>query len=430
MLKLCVSIKKKSLATATILCLIAIGTSLLTFSHSATAAQLTLAWEKVTHSNVAGYVLYYGESSGDYTNSVDVGNKIMHMGDKAAYTLDGLTPGKAYYFAAKSYDQNRSKYSAFSPELKAMVPYDDNASRTNENTASSHGTIPSDEASLKVSQTDPQHHNAESEQNLVIELGEIEIDHTWRRVTFNETFSDPIVIAKPLSYNETDPAIISIRDVDASGFNVRIQEWDYLDGNHALEKIGYLVIERGAYVLPDGTRLEADRQETETIETLTEIPFLQKYQKRPVVIASISTNNSGIPFASRLENINTNGFQVLFQTVESNTSRELNSSETFSYVAWEPSTGTTGGVAFEINRIPNAVSDYFSPIDYQQQFSESPIFLADMQTRNNEETASLRWRNKDLSRVEIMVDKGQPHNNETEESPESVGYALFGIDSP
>jgi len=39
-----------------------------------------------------GYQLYYGLTSGSYTDNVDVGNK-------TSYTLTGLEDGKKYYFA-------------------------------------------------------------------------------------------------------------------------------------------------------------------------------------------------------------------------------------------------------------------------------------------------------------------------------------------
>ncbi len=73
------------------------------------AANVNLAWNPSTASNVSGYIVYYGQSSGNYTASVDVGNI-------TSYTLTGLQDGTAYYFAVSSYDITREFESRYSNE--------------------------------------------------------------------------------------------------------------------------------------------------------------------------------------------------------------------------------------------------------------------------------------------------------------------------
>ena len=46
----------------------------LVLSQSAFAAQIKLAWDANTESDVAGYKVYYGTNSKSYEGSVDVGN--------------------------------------------------------------------------------------------------------------------------------------------------------------------------------------------------------------------------------------------------------------------------------------------------------------------------------------------------------------------
>jgi hypothetical protein len=55
--------------------------------------------------DLGGYKVYYGLSSGNYTNSLDVGNV-------TTYKIYNLTPG-TYYFAVTAYDTsgNESDYS-------------------------------------------------------------------------------------------------------------------------------------------------------------------------------------------------------------------------------------------------------------------------------------------------------------------------------
>jgi hypothetical protein len=61
------------------------------------AASVTLAWD--TDSGAAGYRLYYGTSSGNYSQSMDVGNQ-------TTATVSNLTAGQTYYFAVAAYNSS------------------------------------------------------------------------------------------------------------------------------------------------------------------------------------------------------------------------------------------------------------------------------------------------------------------------------------
>src|SRR5438876_3514089 len=77
------------------------------------AAQVTLAWDPNTETDLAGYKLYYGLSSGSYPSSVDVGNL-------TSYTLSGLLEGQIYYFAATAYNSSLGE-SGFSNEASKAL---------------------------------------------------------------------------------------------------------------------------------------------------------------------------------------------------------------------------------------------------------------------------------------------------------------------
>ncbi len=70
------------------------------------SAQATLSWNPNSESDLAGYKVYYGNSSGSYSFNVDVGNQ-------TSYTISNLVEGKIYFFAATAYDfsGNESGYS-------------------------------------------------------------------------------------------------------------------------------------------------------------------------------------------------------------------------------------------------------------------------------------------------------------------------------
>jgi len=74
---------------------------------------VALSWDAPTTNadgtplaDLAGYKVYYGNCSGNYSQNIDVGNV-------PTYTVDNLTDGLTYYFAVTAYDTsgNESRYS-------------------------------------------------------------------------------------------------------------------------------------------------------------------------------------------------------------------------------------------------------------------------------------------------------------------------------
>ena len=75
---------------------------------------VTLAWNAVTNANVAGYKIYYGSASRNYTNITSVGNV-------TNATIPGFTQGATYYFAATTLSASGLE-SSYSSEISYTVP--------------------------------------------------------------------------------------------------------------------------------------------------------------------------------------------------------------------------------------------------------------------------------------------------------------------
>jgi hypothetical protein len=79
----------------------------------AVAGEATLSWNPNNESDLMGYNIYYGTSSGNYTAKVDVGNVLIR-------TITGLTEGATYYFALTAYDMSGNE-SGFSSEASIVI---------------------------------------------------------------------------------------------------------------------------------------------------------------------------------------------------------------------------------------------------------------------------------------------------------------------
>lgn len=88
---------------------------LLQFAVPARAtSSVTLAWNPSGTTNVAGYKIYYGTTSHNYSAVVSAGNT-------TNATLTGLVPGATYYFSATTVD-GAGNQSDYATEASYTVP--------------------------------------------------------------------------------------------------------------------------------------------------------------------------------------------------------------------------------------------------------------------------------------------------------------------
>ena len=76
-------------------------------SNSAEAAPVTLSWVANSESNISGYKIYYGLSSGNYSSIINAGNS-------TTYHFSNLSAGQTYYFVVTAYNSSglESNYSS------------------------------------------------------------------------------------------------------------------------------------------------------------------------------------------------------------------------------------------------------------------------------------------------------------------------------
>ena len=75
------------------------------------------------------------------------------------------------------------------------------------------------------------------------ELGRLQVDNNWSTIQLKSTYHNPVIIANSLSIDDFDPAMVRIKNVTPESFDIRVQEWDYLDGEHGIETVAYIVVE-------------------------------------------------------------------------------------------------------------------------------------------------------------------------------------------
>lgn len=235
---------------------------------------------------------------------------------------------------------------------------------------------------------------------------------TWHTLSFDDSYSDPIVIMGPLSEHGSHPAHVRLRNVSSDRAEWKIEEWDYLDGSHTKESVSYLVTESGRSSV-GGTPIQAGIVNTD--DDWTSVTFDSPFERTPVILVQSQTYNGYDSITTRLTNVSETGFTVRMQESER---MGPHTTETVGYVA-------IGGDLQDRFEVGTVTTDETWASPSVSESFDSPVFIASMQTANGGNTAGLRHQNLTESSVDVRVEEEQSADEETNHCNETIGY-LFG----
>ena len=251
-----------------------------------------------------------------------------------------------------------------------------------------------------------------------IEVGEVSINQNWVKVLFENTFSQPIVVAGPPTSKEQEPVLVRVRNIDQKGFEVRLQEWNYQNGTHASETFSFIVMEKGTFTLNNGTKVEAGSF-TGT-NSFQKIDLQQTYNDTPVILSQVITENETDAVTGRVCNTDRTSFEYMLQEQENNSS--AHTTETIGYIAWEPGQGEINNMVYEAGTTTNSVTHSWKNITFLTSFPDLPMFIAAMQTADGSDTAAVRYQNMSKTNTQIIIEEEQSKDSEIAHTSEVVGY--------
>ena len=250
-----------------------------------------------------------------------------------------------------------------------------------------------------------------------VEQATVRARHRWVTVDFDKSFGDPVVVAGPATNNDSIPGVVRMKQVAPTSFKVRFQEWNYLDGLHAAEKIHWVAFERGTWDLGNGDQIVAGTLKTgnTNMDSPTRVSFSTAFSSRPVVIAQVQTYNDPAAVTDRISVVKPSRFKVALQEEEAG---GVHNKETVGYIAgYVGPTGNTNlpcikdagvisGVTHSHSSVPGTAWEVWvseeksadketrhrgEEVGYLS-FGGATGFIADMQTVNNTDTAILRYQ--------------------------------------
>jgi hypothetical protein len=281
-----------------------------------------------------------------------------------------------------------------------------------------------------------------------VEVGQVTMDwqvgDDWVEVPFSQSYTDPVVVAKSLSYNGSQPCVVRVKDVgdgsigDYGGFRIRLQEWSYLDENHTTEDIMYVVADAGHHFIPfvgGPGQIIVDAQKFSTTacgtSSFVSKTFTSAFPSTPVLFTGVSTFSGSAPVTTRNQAVTTSGFQVTMQEEEA--ADQSHASEEIHCIAFSQGAGelATTNEMIEIGTTGSVVTNSWYTINFGTTFSGIPLVAMDMQTTNGIDPGSLRFGHevRTASAIDVQVDEEESSDSETGHSAENVGYLAVGIGS-
>lgn len=316
-----------------------------------------------------------------------------------------------------------------------------------------------------------------------IEVGTLAIKlrkgEEWHWVPFVNSYNQPRVVVTSATANGRDPLsapIIRLQDGLNDGFYVRLQEWDYLDGEHGEETLSYLVVESksvagaalGCLDIEDEQGAiwqfcaEADSQPVSSQQCgVSGYPGVVAQQinwdaplpnAKPLVFTGLRSRTAAVDSdalavrsyfpAGRLDR---SFVQVTIQEQEEKGGASSCDHETVEQVSAIAVVPPKGMSAVSVGRwnygdqqiklqagILRGVSQDWTELnnDSEQPFSQSPFLLTAIQSQRENDPATLRTdfaEGDNGWRVEMKIDEEQSLDNETSHRAEEVGWLAVEV---
>lgn len=258
---------------------------------------------------------------------------------------------------------------------------------------------------------------------LNYEIGELALTNEWVRIKLENTFINPAVFVSPATNNDKEAVVTRVRNLDKSGFEIRLQEWEYLDGKHHEETVSFLVLEQGQSTLPDGTIIEVGTFNGSTKnQTLT---FQQAFSAIPVVLTTVVSENESDAVVGRVSAVSTKSFAYILQEKESTKTKHVN--ESVCYLALTPGSGDVDNIHFAAFIPTTTVTNNVTTVSFKEPFQQVPFLFTEQQTMNGGDTAALRIQNLSTDNVALFIQEDQSKDVEVNHIAETIGY--LGITS-
>lgn len=257
----------------------------------------------------------------------------------------------------------------------------------------------------------------------------------WHTVVFSSPFSaPPVVLMGPPTYNGSPPLTVLVKDVTAEGFAFQLAEWLYDNGSHDAETVSYFAIEPGLHNL-GGLQCEARISELPATSATYQIALTAALPAEPAVFPQAVFPTGGAapePVTVRVTERTAATFKVRVRREQSRGSN--GPALHVHWLAIVPGRGHDWTSQLDFHAAVssafygeafNDLTFAYRPISLPSPPPGAQWFLASMQTYNDSQPATLRYRNGSNVAVDIKVQEETSEETNVVHSPEAIGTFLM-----
>ncbi|HYF37314.1 MAG TPA: CHRD domain-containing protein, partial [Prosthecobacter sp.] len=238
-----------------------------------------------------------------------------------------------------------------------------------------------------------------------VEVGDLNVTQsnatTWTTVTLANTYTTPVVVMGPLSYTNGTSLTVRVRNVTATSFEFIVDRWDHHSGqtHPYLEHLSYIVMESGSHAI-GGVHWQAGRHTAVTPAGVTQA-LAAGFPSAPAVFAQVATTNDPQAVQARVSAVTTTGFTVELDESEIDATTHANEQVHWIAITQGSSNFFGNRMRFQAGSVTNQDSSFRT-----QTFSRmhaDPFLFASMQTKNDVDPATLRWRYLFADKVDLVA---------------------------
>ncbi|MEM8964577.1 MAG: matrixin family metalloprotease [Acidobacteriota bacterium] len=172
--------------------------------------------------------------------------------------------------------------------------------------------------------------------SLDAEAGDVSVDEVWVTVSFSRSFdSTPVVIPTVTTKNGGSAVVVRLRNVSSTGFELRLQEEEANDDNHAFETVHWVAIETGS-TTANGSRIKVARTGNSVTDQAFLITAPSNMGDNPKFLAAAQTYDGTDPANVRFDSASVPLFNTFFAVImdeeTSNDAETSHNSENVGYI--------------------------------------------------------------------------------------------------
>ena len=251
----------------------------------------------------------------------------------------------------------------------------------------------------------------------VIDAGTVELTQQtaaeWTTVGFDTPFDDPpVVVAGPPTAGEADAAVVQVRNVTTSEFEIRLREWDHLDGPHARELVSWIASMPGTHVV-DGNVVTAGV--ADAIGSSWQRVDYPAFSARPVVLTQSMGDENDAPTVVAVKRLNRFGFTARLRGTEGST---ITATQSVGFIALERGRIDVGDTRLVAG--VRAITDRWKRVA-DRPAGTKPGILGNLQSNREPDPTTLRIRYRG-DRVQIRMNEDTMLDSETSHRRERIGW--------